>query len=131
MADQGNVHTLSELGVILLMFSIGLEFSLRKLLRAGPSAALVAIIQASFMTWAGYLVGRLLGWGAIESIFAGSAIAISSTMIIARVFANLGVRAPWRAGALRAHRGGSARHRHAHPPHGGGLGLRLSSRPCS
>jgi CPA2 family monovalent cation:H+ antiporter-2 len=94
VADQGNVHTLSELGVILLMFSIGLEFSLRKLLRAGPSAALVAIIQASFMTWAGYLVGRLLGWGAIESIFAGSAIAISSTMIIARVFANLGVKGP-------------------------------------
>ena len=94
VADQGNVHTLSELGVILLMFSIGLEFSLRKLLRADPSAALVAIIQASFMTWAGYLVGRLLGWGAIESIFAGSAIAISSTMIIARVFANLGVKGP-------------------------------------
>ncbi|MFN7959391.1 MAG: cation:proton antiporter [Holophagaceae bacterium] len=94
VADQANVHTLSELGVILLMFSLGLEFSLRKLLRAGPPAALVALIQAGFMTWAGYLVGRLVGWGAIESIFAGAALAISSTMIIARAFGNLGIKGP-------------------------------------
>jgi CPA2 family monovalent cation:H+ antiporter-2 len=94
VADQGNVHTLSELGVILLMFSLGIEFSLRKLLRAGPSAALVALIQAGFMTWAGYLVGRGLGWGTIESVFAGSALAISSTMIIARAFENLGIKGP-------------------------------------
>lgn len=94
VADQGNVHTLSELGVILLMFSLGLEFSLRKLLRSGPSAALVALIQGGFMAWCGYLAGRFLGWGAIESVFAGAALAISSTMIIARVFEAMDAKGP-------------------------------------
>lgn len=94
VADQHNVHTLSELGVILLMFSIGLEFSLKKLLRTGPSAALVALVQGGFMAWAGYLAGRFLGWGVIESIFAGSALAISSTMIIARVFEAIKAKGP-------------------------------------
>lgn len=94
VADQGNVHTLSELGVILLMFSLGLEFSLNRLLRTGPSAALVALIQGGFMAWSGYLVGRFLGWGGVESIFAGAALAISSTMIIARVFESMKVKGP-------------------------------------
>ena len=94
VADQGNVHTLSELGVILLMFSLGLEFSLRKLLRSGPSAALVALIQGGFMAWAGFLAGRFLGWGAIESVFAGAALAVSSTMIIARVFEAMNAKGP-------------------------------------
>ncbi|MFN7959574.1 MAG: cation:proton antiporter [Holophagaceae bacterium] len=94
VADQGNVHTLSELGVILLMFSLGLEFSLKKLLRAGPSASMVAIIQASFLTWAGYLVGRMLGWSSIESLFAGSALGMSSTMIIGKAFESLEVKGP-------------------------------------
>ncbi len=94
VADPGNVHTLSELGVILLMFSLGLEFSLKKLLRTGPSAALVALIQGGFMAWSGYLAGRFLGWSSIESVFAGAALAISSTMIIARVFAALNTTGP-------------------------------------
>lgn len=94
VADQGNVHTLSELGVILLMFSLGLEFSLKKLLRTGPSAALVALIQGGFMAWSGYLAGRFLGWSSLESVFAGAALAISSTMIIARVFATLKTTGP-------------------------------------
>lgn len=94
VADQGNVHTLSELGVILLMFSLGLEFSLKKLLRTGPSAALVALIQGGFMAWSGYLAGRFMGWTSMESVFAGAALAISSTMIIARVFAALNTTGP-------------------------------------
>lgn len=94
VADQANVHTLSELGVILLMFSLGLEFSLKKLLRTGPSAALVALIQGGFMAWSGYLGGRFLGLGVIESVFAGAALAISSTMIIARVFEDMKAKGP-------------------------------------
>lgn len=52
-ADEKTVHLLSELGVILLMFSLGLEFSLRKLVRVGPTAGLVAVIQCSLMIWLG------------------------------------------------------------------------------
>src|SRR5213594_2560692 len=67
VADVGVVQTLSELGVILLMFSLGLEFSLRKLVEVAPTAGLAALVQSSFMIWLGYLAGRALGWTAMES----------------------------------------------------------------
>jgi CPA2 family monovalent cation:H+ antiporter-2 len=86
VADLSIVQTLSELGVILLMFSLGLEFSLTKLLRVGGSAGLTAIIQSSIVLWLGFVAGRLMGWTTLESLFAGSAIAISSTTIIAKAF---------------------------------------------
>ncbi|HKP28971.1 MAG TPA: cation:proton antiporter, partial [Gemmatimonadales bacterium] len=49
IADKEIVHTLSELGVILLMFSLGLEFSLRRLVQVGPTAGLTAVVQTSIM----------------------------------------------------------------------------------
>ncbi len=55
VADAGIVQTLSELGVILLMFSLGLEFSLRKLFAVGPTAGLTAVIQCSVMVWLGFM----------------------------------------------------------------------------
>ena len=58
VADQATVRTLSELGVILLMFSLGLEFSIRKLIRVGPSAGIVAAGQSALMIWLGYTAGR-------------------------------------------------------------------------
>src|SRR4029079_7949399 len=78
-ADEHLAHQMSEIGVILLMFSLGLEFSLRALIRVGPTAGLVATIQCSLMIWLGYLTGRLFGWTGLESLFTGAIIAISST----------------------------------------------------
>ncbi len=92
VVDEPTVHTLSELGVILLMFGLGLEFSLRKLLQVGPTAGLVAIAQSSAMVWFGYLVGQAFGWTAMESVYAGAIIAISSTTIIVKAFAEQGIR---------------------------------------
>jgi CPA2 family monovalent cation:H+ antiporter-2 len=86
-ADLENTQALSELGVILVMFSIGLEFSLRKLFHVFPRAGLVAVFQIGTMLWLGYATGRALGWSARESVFLGAALSISSTMIIARLFA--------------------------------------------
>ncbi|MBV9496756.1 MAG: cation:proton antiporter [Acidobacteria bacterium] len=86
VADANIVQTLSELGVILLMFSLGLEFSFTKLVKVGASAGLTAVIQSSIVLWLGFITGRLLGWTTLESLFAGSAIAISSTTIIAKAF---------------------------------------------
>jgi CPA2 family monovalent cation:H+ antiporter-2 len=86
VADRTVVQALSELGVILLMFSLGLEFSLRKLARVGPTAGFTAVLQSGLMTWLGFLVGRAFGWSMLESIFMGAAVAISSTTIIAKVF---------------------------------------------
>lgn len=91
-ADRETVQVLSELGVILLMFSLGLEFSLRKLGAVGIPAGLTAIFETSAMFWIGFLVGRAFGWTTRESIFTGAVIAISSTTIIAKAFDEQGIR---------------------------------------
>src|SRR2546425_3978422 len=85
------VRTLSELGVILLMFSLGLEFSIRKLAQVGPTAGLTAVLQSSIMVWLGYVGGQLFGWTTLGSLFTGAVIAISSTTIIAKAFDEQGV----------------------------------------
>src|SRR5918999_1863237 len=86
VADVAIVQTLSETGVILLLFYLGLEFSLRKLIRVGPRASIVAVVQGAVMIWLGYSLGRGFGWTKIESFYAGAIIAISSTTIIAKAF---------------------------------------------
>ena len=92
VADAETIHTLAELGVILLMFSIGLEFNLRKLARIGPTAGLVAVIQVGIMLWLGYVTARGLGWTTLEGLFTGAAISISSTTIIAKAFDERGIK---------------------------------------
>ena len=86
VADPAIVHTLSELGVILVMFGIGLELDLGRLVRAMPRAGTTALLETSAMLWLGYVVGLLFGWSQLESIFTGAVIAISSTTIIAKAF---------------------------------------------
>ncbi len=91
-ADEKTILTLSELGVILLMFSLGLEFSLAKLLRVGPMAGLVAVIECSLMLWFGYLAGQFFGWTVRESLYTGALVAISSTTILVKAFAEQNVK---------------------------------------
>jgi CPA2 family monovalent cation:H+ antiporter-2 len=91
VANGDIVRTLSELGVILLMFSLGLEFSLSRLARVGPTAGVTAIIQSFLVAWLGFLMGRLFGWSVLESVFVGAMIAISSTTIIAKAFDEQGI----------------------------------------
>jgi CPA2 family monovalent cation:H+ antiporter-2 len=86
LADSGRIHMLSELGVILLMFALGLEFSLRKLLRLGPTAGFVTALQVGLMIWLGFVIGRALGWSKLESIFTGTLLSISSTTIVAKAY---------------------------------------------
>ena len=87
VADEAIVQTLSELGVILLMFSLGLEFHFGRLLQAGWSVVIIAALETSFMIWLGHEAGRLLGWSPVASFYAGAALAISSTTIIVKAFA--------------------------------------------
>jgi CPA2 family monovalent cation:H+ antiporter-2 len=91
VADAEIVLTLSELGVILLMFGLGLEFSVAKLFRAAPTAGVTALIQCSVMIWLGFVAGRLLDWTTLESVFAGAIVAVSSTTIIAKAFDEQGI----------------------------------------
>lgn len=90
--DQSNVATLSELGVIFLLFSLGLEFSFKKLVRVGPTASITAVIEIIFVGIAGYLVGLMLGWSTMDSLFLGGMLASSSTTIILRAFDELNVK---------------------------------------
>jgi monovalent cation:H+ antiporter-2, CPA2 family len=87
LVDASRIHGVSELGVILLMFALGLEFSIRRLLRLGPRAAFITAVQVGLMLWLGYVCGRALGWSELESIFVGALLSISSTTIVAKAFA--------------------------------------------
>src|SRR5881397_104055 len=64
--DEATIHTLSELGVILLMFSLGLEFSLRKLKQVGAAAFIAAFLEILLMVWVGYEIGLLFGWSTMD-----------------------------------------------------------------
>jgi CPA2 family monovalent cation:H+ antiporter-2 len=86
VADKAVVQTLSDLGVVLLLFCIGLDFSLSKFLRNGLSAGVIVLIQSSMMLFLGYSLGRMLGWSEIQSLFAGGMITVSSTAVVTRVF---------------------------------------------
>jgi CPA2 family monovalent cation:H+ antiporter-2 len=86
VADPQTVRALSELGVILLMFSLGLEFSIRKLVLVSQKAGAVALFECSVMISIGYLVGQMLGFTRMESIFTGAITGISSTTIIVKAF---------------------------------------------
>lgn len=85
VADEGTIQTLASLGVILIMFGIGLTFRLRRVVALIPTAGLTALIELSLMVTLGYTAGQLLGWGTVASFFAGGVVAISSTMIVAKV----------------------------------------------
>ncbi|MDQ2765671.1 MAG: cation:proton antiporter, partial [Gemmatimonadota bacterium] len=91
-ADPAIVHTLSELGVILLTFALGLEFRLGRLIQIGVSAGLSALGETSVMLGIGYLVGRALGWTSTESLFTAGIVAISSTTIVSKAFVEQGLR---------------------------------------
>ena len=88
--EEQTVNTLAELGVILLMFSLGLEFSLRKLKQVGASAFIAAFLEILLMAWLGYETGRLFGWKVMDSIFLGAILSISSTTIIVKALGDLG-----------------------------------------
>lgn len=86
VADAETVATLAEIGVVLLMFSIGLDFSLRRMLRLAPVSGLIALLETSAMFGLGVTAAQLLGWTPMERIFTGAIVAVSSTTIIARAF---------------------------------------------
>lgn len=89
--DLASIHTLSEIGMVLVLFSIGLEFSLRRMAELGPRPAFVALFQAGAMVWLGYQFGLLFGLDPVPALFVGAIIAISSTVLIERSFLEVGV----------------------------------------
>lgn len=90
--DSDNISVWADIGVIFLLFSLGLEFSFKKLARVGGNALLTGSIEVILMIVTGFLVGQALGWTVMNSIFLGGIIAISSTTIIIRAFDELKVK---------------------------------------
>ena len=92
VADQSSIETWSEIGIIVLMFGLGLEFNLHKLVSVGGTAIITALTEVFGMLVVGYLVGQAMGWGMMDSIFLGGMLSMSSTTIIIKAFDELGVR---------------------------------------
>ena len=86
VADRAMVQAISELGLVLLLFGIGLEFTLAKLLHVGATAGIVAVVQVSILLLLGNAAARAFGWSSREALYTGAIVAISSTTIIAKAF---------------------------------------------
>ena len=87
-----NIDFWAELGIVVLMFTLGLEFSFKKLVNSGVSAILTAFVIITGMTFVGFGVGRLLNFAFTSSIFLGGMLSMSSTTIILKAFTDLGLR---------------------------------------
>ncbi|MGF6494031.1 CPA2 family monovalent cation:H+ antiporter-2 [Luteibacter sp. 621] len=90
--DEETIRTLSELGMILLLFALGLEFSLKKLRAVGGAALVAAFAEIVLMVWIGYEIGRFFGWTTMDSLFLGAMLSISSTTIIMKALEDLNLK---------------------------------------
>jgi len=90
ITQEESIHTLAEVGVILLMFSLGLEFSLGKLKKVGGTAVLAACLEILGMGWIGYELGKFFNWTNTDSLFLGAMLSMSSTTIIIKVLNEMG-----------------------------------------
>lgn len=89
VTDIPNIKVIAELGVIFLMFSLGLEFSFHKLVSVGFSASITGLLEVILMITIGFATGKALGWSFYDSIFLGAALSISSTTIIIKALEEL------------------------------------------
>ena len=86
LADESSIQTIAQLGVIFLMFTMGLDFSMSQMKKIKHVTLPTAIFDATIMMWLGYTIGRsVLGWSSIASLFLGAAICDSSTTLLAKI----------------------------------------------
>ncbi len=90
--DEQTIRTLSELGMILLLFALGLEFSLKKLREVGGAALVAAVCEIVLMVWLGYEIGRFFGWTPMDALFLGAMLSMSSTTIIMKALDGLNLK---------------------------------------
>jgi len=90
--DEQTIRTLSELGMILLLFALGLEFSLKKLREVGGAALVAAVCEIVLMLWLGYEIGRFFGWSSMDALFLGAMLSMSSTTIIMKALDDLDLK---------------------------------------
>ena len=100
VTDMHGIHIWSEIGVIFLLFALGLEFSFKKILRMGAAPIIAAVIIIFGMMYVGSLTGYLFGWSDMDCIYLGGMLAMSSTTIIFKAFDDMGLRQKHFAGLV-------------------------------
>ena len=92
VTTEENIDFWAQIGIVILLFSLGLEFSFKKLVNSGGSAAVTALIIVAGMMCAGIAIGHLMGFTMINCLFLGGMLSMSSTTIIIKAFNDLGLR---------------------------------------
>lgn len=92
VANEANIEFWAQIGIIVLLFSLGLEFSFKKLINTGGSAIVTALIIVIGMMATGFAIGHLLNFSTINSLFLGGMLSMSSTTIIIKAFTDLGLK---------------------------------------
>ena len=100
VTDVSNVHLWADIGVMFLLFSLGLDFSFKKILKMGASPVIACITIIFSMMMLGIIVGHIFGWSQMDCIFLGGMLAMSSTTIIYKAFDDLGLRQQQFAGLV-------------------------------
>ncbi len=100
VVDQADIHTWADIGVMFLLFSLGLDFSFKKILKMGASPIISTVTIIFCMMMLGIVMGHLFGWGKMDCIFLGGMLAMSSTTIIYKAFDDLGLRQQQFAGRV-------------------------------
>ncbi len=100
ISDPANIRIWADIGVIFLLFAMGLEFSFKKLMHIGGTAGIAALTIVVGMMTAGYCVGRLLGWSQMNCLFLGGMLSMSSTAIVYKAFDDMGLREQRFAGVV-------------------------------
>jgi len=89
--SEASIRTLADLGVVLLMFTLGMQFSLRMLRQVGATGLVAASLEIAVMVWLGYQLGRLFGWSKTDALFLGAMLSITSTTIVIKTLGELGL----------------------------------------
>ncbi|MDR3329470.1 MAG: cation:proton antiporter [Prevotellaceae bacterium] len=92
VADPGNITIWADIGIIFLLFALGLEFSFKRLITVGGTAAIATLINMGSMIVIGYFIGQLMGRTQVESLFLGGMLSMSSTTIIIKAFNDMGLQ---------------------------------------
>ncbi len=89
--DEASIRTLADLGLVFLLFGLGLEFNLRRLVRVGLTAGVAAALEISLVLWLGYQAGRLAGFGVMDSLFLGAILSLASSTVATKIFREKGL----------------------------------------
>lgn len=100
VTDAANIRIWADIGVIFLLFTLGLEFSFKKLMRVGGPASITAFFEVGAMVVIGFAMGKLMGWSGMDSMFLGGILSVASTTIIIRSFDELNVKGKRFAGLV-------------------------------